>query len=141
MTATSRRSQSSAQKSGASRCWCLPAWGSAVARCGISATPTPLELSVGDVSATKIEASGSVYHLKKREDFDGNYTAVAAGATVAGGASAAMFEGVAVRRPTGSRNASRDSRTDAKSDAPAHRQRRRVRSGTLSTKARLQHRE
>jgi hypothetical protein len=42
-------------------------------------------LSVGDVGATKIEASGKVYDLKKISDFDGNYTAVAAGATVAGG--------------------------------------------------------
>jgi len=45
-------------------------------------------LSVGDVGATKISASGKVYGLKKLEDFDGNYTAVGAGATVAGGASA-----------------------------------------------------
>ena len=45
-------------------------------------------LSVGDVGATKVEASGSVYNLKKLEDFNGNYTAVTAGATVAGGGSA-----------------------------------------------------
>lgn len=44
-------------------------------------------LSVGDVGITKIEASGKVYNLKKLEDFDGNYTAVVAGATVAGGGS------------------------------------------------------
>jgi len=49
-------------------------------------------LSVGDVGATKIEASGSVYNLKKLEDFDGNYTAAAAGATVAGGASASTMK-------------------------------------------------
>jgi hypothetical protein len=42
-------------------------------------------LSVGDVGITKIEASGKVYGLKSLADFDGNYTAVAAGATVAGG--------------------------------------------------------
>jgi hypothetical protein len=42
-------------------------------------------LSVGDVGATKLSASGKVYHLKKLDDFDGNYTAVGAGATVAGG--------------------------------------------------------
>jgi len=42
-------------------------------------------LSVGDVGITKIEATGKVYGLKKLEDFDGNYTAVGAGATVAGG--------------------------------------------------------
>jgi hypothetical protein len=44
-------------------------------------------LSVGDVGATKIEASGKVYDLKKLEDFNGNYTAVGAGAAIAGGGS------------------------------------------------------
>ena len=42
-------------------------------------------LSVGDVGISKIEATGEVYGLKKLEDFDGNYTAVGAGAAVAGG--------------------------------------------------------
>lgn len=42
-------------------------------------------LSVGDVGVTSIEASGKVYGLKSIGDFNGNYTAVAAGATVAGG--------------------------------------------------------
>jgi hypothetical protein len=45
-------------------------------------------LSVGDVGATKLEASGNVTDLKKLDDFDGNYTALGAGATVAGGGSA-----------------------------------------------------
>lgn len=45
-------------------------------------------LSVGDAGITKVEASGRVYGLKKLEDFNGNYAAVAAGATVAGGGSA-----------------------------------------------------
>ena len=45
-------------------------------------------LSVGDVGVTKVEASGKVYNLKKLEDFNGNYTAVTAGATVAGGGGA-----------------------------------------------------
>ena len=45
-------------------------------------------LSVGDVGATKLAASGKVYDLKKLEDFNGNYTAVGTGATVAGGAGA-----------------------------------------------------
>jgi hypothetical protein len=44
-------------------------------------------LSVGDVGASKIEGSGKVYNLKSIDDFNGNYTAVAAGATVAGGGS------------------------------------------------------
>jgi hypothetical protein len=49
-------------------------------------------LSVGDVGITKIEASGKVYNLKKLDDFNGNYTAVAAGLTAAGGASAAAMK-------------------------------------------------
>jgi len=43
-------------------------------------------LSVGDVGATKIEASGKVYNLKSLDDFNGNYTGVGTGAAVAGGA-------------------------------------------------------
>ena len=42
-------------------------------------------LSVAEVGITKAEASGSVYHLKKLADFNGNYTGVGAGVTVAGG--------------------------------------------------------
>lgn len=44
-------------------------------------------LSVGAVGVTTASASGSVYDLKKLEDFDGNYTGVGAGATVGGGGS------------------------------------------------------
>jgi hypothetical protein len=57
-------------------------------------------LSVGDVGITKAEASGDVYHLAKLSDFDGNYTAAKAGATVAGGASASIMKnqnGVEIR--------------------------------------------
>ena len=42
-------------------------------------------LSVGSVGASSVSASGKVYHLKKVEDFDGNYAAVGTGATVGGG--------------------------------------------------------
>jgi len=49
-------------------------------------------LSVGDVGASKIEASGDVYNLKSLADFDGNYTGATAGATVAGGASATAMK-------------------------------------------------
>ena len=49
-------------------------------------------LSVGDVGATKIEASGKVYNLKSLDDFNGNYTAAGAGAAVAGRASAAIMK-------------------------------------------------
>ena len=49
-------------------------------------------LSVVDVGAANISASGHVYNLKKLADFSGNYVAVDAGATVAGGASAAYLK-------------------------------------------------
>ena len=49
-------------------------------------------LSVADVGATKIEAKGSVFHLNKLEDFDGNYTAATAGMTIAGGGSATAMQ-------------------------------------------------
>jgi hypothetical protein len=48
-------------------------------------------LSVGDVGVSKVSASGKVYGLKKLSDFDGNYSAVAAGATVGGGGSASTM--------------------------------------------------
>ena len=43
-------------------------------------------LAVGEVGITRASARGEVYDLKKLEDFSGNYSAVAAGATVGGGA-------------------------------------------------------
>jgi hypothetical protein len=43
-------------------------------------------LSVVDVGITKATSKGKVFNLKKIEDFDGIYTAVAAEGTVAGGA-------------------------------------------------------
>ena len=49
-------------------------------------------LSIADVGASKIEASGSVYHLGKLADFDGNYTAATAGITIAGGGSATAMQ-------------------------------------------------
>jgi len=48
-------------------------------------------VSVVDVGAAGITAAGDVYNLKKLEDFDGNYAAVAAGATVGGGGSVAYL--------------------------------------------------
>jgi hypothetical protein len=45
-------------------------------------------LSLGKVGITKATASGEVYHLKSLKDFNGNYTAVGAGITLAGGRSA-----------------------------------------------------
>jgi len=43
-------------------------------------------LSVGEVGVDRATAVGNVYNLKKLADFDGNYVAGGAGATVAGGA-------------------------------------------------------
>ncbi len=48
-------------------------------------------LSVVDVGASHLSASGAVYHLKDLSDFSGTYTAVTAGITVAGGGSAAVL--------------------------------------------------
>ena len=49
-------------------------------------------IDVGDVGITNITASGKVFNLKKLEDFDGNYTSVGAGITVAGGESGVVME-------------------------------------------------
>lgn len=57
-------------------------------------------LSVGDVGISKMNASGSVYHLKKLEDFAGTYTAASAGAAVGGGGGVAAMQnqnGVEIR--------------------------------------------
>ena len=49
-------------------------------------------LSVGSVGISRANASGSVYNLKKLEDFNGTYTAVGAGAAVGGGGSVATMQ-------------------------------------------------
>ena len=57
-------------------------------------------IEVGSVGASQITASGSVYHLSKLDDFDGNYTAAGAGATVGGGGGGVVMKnqnGVTVR--------------------------------------------
>jgi hypothetical protein len=57
-------------------------------------------LSIVDVGAASITASGVVYNLKHLSDFDGNYTAATAGLTVAGGGSVAILRnehGVVIR--------------------------------------------
>ena len=48
-------------------------------------------LSVIDVGAARLDASGTVYNLKRLEDFDGIYTTFSAGATVAGGGGVAYL--------------------------------------------------
>jgi len=45
-------------------------------------------LSLGKVGVTGVTASGEVYHLKSLKDFNGNYTGVGTGMTLAGGRSA-----------------------------------------------------
>jgi hypothetical protein len=48
-------------------------------------------VSVVDVGAAHLNASGVVYNLKNLSDFNGTYTAVSVGLTVAGGGSAAIL--------------------------------------------------
>jgi hypothetical protein len=57
-------------------------------------------VSVVDVGAAHLAASGVVYNLRQLEDFAGAYSAVTAGATVGGGGSAALLQnehGVVIR--------------------------------------------
>jgi len=49
-------------------------------------------LDVGDVGITKVSAKGKVFHLKKIDDFSGNYTAAGAAAAVGGGGSAVIMQ-------------------------------------------------
>jgi hypothetical protein len=49
-------------------------------------------LSVGEVGIARATASGKVSNLNKLEDFNGNYTAAGAGATVGGGAGATIMK-------------------------------------------------
>ena len=67
-------------------------WGSGTLTYKGKEYPISVEgLTIGDVGVSRIEASGRVYNLKKLSDFDGNYTAVVAGATMAGGGGAAAM--------------------------------------------------
>jgi hypothetical protein len=49
-------------------------------------------LSVVDLGVSKVTANGEVYNLKKLSDFDGNYVAGTAGATVGGGAGVVIMK-------------------------------------------------
>lgn len=72
-------------------------WGSGTLTYKGKTYPISVEgFSAGAVGATSVTASGNVYNLKKLEDFNGNYTGVGAGATVAGGGAA-----VAMRNQNG----------------------------------------
>ena len=68
-------------------------WGSGVLTFKGKKYPFKVDgLSVGSVGVAKATASGSVYHLTNLQDFNGNYTAGSAGATVAGGGSVAAMQ-------------------------------------------------
>jgi hypothetical protein len=68
-------------------------WGNGVLTYQGKEHPFSIEgLSVVDVGISKAEATGVVYNLKRLEDFNGNYTGVTAGATVAGGAGATSVQ-------------------------------------------------
>ena len=49
-------------------------------------------LSVVDLGVSKVTANGEVFNLKKLSDFDGNYVAGKAGATVGGGAGVVIMQ-------------------------------------------------
>jgi len=49
-------------------------------------------LNVVNVGAVSVHASGTVHHLSKVEDFPGNFTAITAGLTVAGGGAASTMQ-------------------------------------------------
>jgi hypothetical protein len=49
-------------------------------------------ISVVDVGIINMSASGTVYHLTKLEDLNGNYVAAAAGLTIAGGGDAVVLK-------------------------------------------------
>lgn len=65
-------------------------------------------LDVGSVGASKLNATGSVYHLKSLADFDGTYAAAEADATIGGGAGVLVMKnqnGVVVKLGSTSRGA------------------------------------
>jgi hypothetical protein len=62
-------------------------WGKGSLTYGGKTYPVKVEgLSVGEVGVSRAAAVGSVYNLKKLEDFNGNYTAAGTGGTIGGGA-------------------------------------------------------
>lgn len=68
-------------------------WGSGVLTYEGKEYPFSVEgLSVGVAGGSSVSASGDVYGLKKLADFNGNYTAATAQATVGGGAGATAMQ-------------------------------------------------
>ncbi len=68
-------------------------WGEGILTIKGKAHPVKVSgLSVIDVGITKASAKGSVYNLKKLEDFNGIYTSATAEGTVGGGAGATTMK-------------------------------------------------
>jgi hypothetical protein len=76
-------------------------WGAGVLKFQGKSYPFKVNgLSIGSVGVSQASASGQVFNLKKLDDFNGNYVAVGAGLTVAGGGGAAAMKnqnGVTIR--------------------------------------------
>lgn len=67
-------------------------WAKGTLRYQGQAVPVSVKgLSLANVGAGSISASGDVYHLKNLRDFSGNYSAVSAGAALAGGGAVAAM--------------------------------------------------
>jgi len=61
-------------------------WGGGTLTFGGKTYPFKVDgISVGTVGITRADATANVYNLKALEDFNGTYTAVGVGATLAGG--------------------------------------------------------
>lgn len=68
-------------------------WGSGTLTYNGKEYPFSVEgLSVGSVGASSVTASGDVYNLKTLDDFNGNYAAATAQATIGGGAGATAMQ-------------------------------------------------
>jgi type 1 fimbria pilin len=68
-------------------------WGAGVLKYQDRSYPFKVNgLSIGAVGLSQASASGEVFNLKKLDDFNGNYVAVGAGLTVAGGGAAAAMK-------------------------------------------------
>jgi hypothetical protein len=68
-------------------------WGAGVLQYKGRAYPFKVSgLSVGAVGLSQASASGEVHNLKSLDDFNGNYTAVGAGLTAAGGGGVAAMK-------------------------------------------------
>ena len=68
-------------------------WGSGTLTYNGKEYPFAVEgLSVGAVGASSVTASGDVYNLKTLDDFNGNYAAATAQATIGGGAGATAMQ-------------------------------------------------